>query len=134
MAAVLLLPTPFFAISGLAVAGLGNSNLVPILLSAAGRDPVLGPGPGIAVVTTLGFCGFLIGPAVIGLMSKSFGLPVALSLVATADHNRREKTRLCELNQVADRSFLSLNTSHLLAAALKAGPLFADGGNVTLSK
>jgi len=82
LAAVLLVPTPFFAIAGLAVAGLGNSNLVPILFSAAGRDPVLGPGPGIAVVTTLGFCGFLIGPAVIGLMSKFFGLPVALSLVA----------------------------------------------------
>jgi MFS family permease len=82
LAAVLLVPTPFFAIAGLAVAGLGNSNLVPILFSAAGRDPVLGPGPGIAVVTTLGFCGFLIGPAVIGLMSNFFGLPVALSLVA----------------------------------------------------
>jgi hypothetical protein len=55
---------------------------VPILFSAAGRDPVLGPGPGIAVVTTLGFCGFLVGPAVIGLMSRFFGLPLALSLVA----------------------------------------------------
>ncbi len=82
LAAVLLIPTPFFAIVGLAVAGLGNSNLVPILFSAAGRDPVLGPGPGIAVVTTVGFCGFLVGPAVIGLLSKLFGLPVALSLVA----------------------------------------------------
>jgi hypothetical protein len=30
----------------------------------------------------VGFCGFLIGPAVIGLMSKFFGLSVALSLVA----------------------------------------------------
>jgi MFS family permease len=82
LAGVLLLPTPFFAIVGLAVAGLGNSNLVPILFSSAGRDPVLGPGPGIAVVTTIGFCGFLVGPAVIGLMSKFFGLTVALSLVA----------------------------------------------------
>jgi MFS family permease len=78
----LLIPNPIFAIAGFAVVGLGNSNLVPILFSAAGRDPVLGPGPGIAVVTTLGFCGFLVGPAVIGLMSKFFGLPVALSLVA----------------------------------------------------
>jgi len=82
LVAVLLVPSPIFAIAGFAVAGLGNSNLVPILFSAAGRDPVLGPGPGIAAVTTLGFCGFLIGPAVIGLMSKFFGLPVALSLVA----------------------------------------------------
>ena len=80
--AALLLPSPVWAISGFAVAGLGNSNLVPILFSAAGRDPILGPGPGIATVTTVGFCGFLIGPAVIGLMSKFFGLPVALSLVA----------------------------------------------------
>jgi MFS family permease len=82
LAAVLLLPTPFFAVAGLAVAGLGNANLVPILFSAAGRDSVLGPGPGIAFVTTLGFCGFLVGPAVIGLLSKLLGLPVALSLVA----------------------------------------------------
>jgi MFS family permease len=82
LVAALLVPTPALAIAGFAVAGLGNSNLVPILFSAAGRDPVLGPGPGIAVVTTLGFFGFLIGPAVIGLMSKFFGLPVALSLVA----------------------------------------------------
>ena len=82
LGAALLVPTPIFAIAGLAVAGLGNSNLVPILFSAAGRDPVLGPGPGIAVVTTLGFFGFLVGPAMIGLMSRFFSLPVALSLVA----------------------------------------------------
>jgi MFS family permease len=82
LATALLVPSPVFAIAGFAVAGLGNSNLVPILFSAAGRDPVLGPGPGIAAVTTVGFFGFLVGPAVIGLMSKLFGLSVALSLVA----------------------------------------------------
>jgi MFS family permease len=82
LGAALLVPSPIFAIAGFAVAGLGNSNLVPILFSAAGRDPVLGPGPGIAAVTTLGFCGFLVGPVVIGLMSKFFSLPVALSLIA----------------------------------------------------
>jgi len=42
---------------------------------------VLGPGPGIATVTTIGFCGFLVGPVVIGLMSKFFGLSVALGVV-----------------------------------------------------
>jgi MFS family permease len=82
LATALLVPTPLCAIAGFTVAGLGNSNLVPILFSAAGRDPVLGPGPGIAAVTTVGFLGFLVGPAVIGLMSKFFGLSVALSLVA----------------------------------------------------
>ena len=43
--AALLIPSPTVAIAGFAVAGLGNSNLVPILFTAAGRDPVLGPGP-----------------------------------------------------------------------------------------
>jgi MFS family permease len=82
LATALLVPRPVFAIAGFAVAGLGNSNLVPILFSAAGRDPVLGPGPGIAAVTTVGFFGFLVGPAAIGLMSRFFGLSAALSLVA----------------------------------------------------
>jgi MFS family permease len=78
----LLIPNAIFTVAGFAVAGLGNSNLVPILFSAAGKDPVLGPGPGIATVTTVGFFGFLVGPAVIGAISMFFGLPVALSLVA----------------------------------------------------
>ena len=78
----LLVPSPNFANAGFIVVGLGISNLVPILFGAAGRDPVLGPGPGIAAVTTLGYFGFLIGPAMIGQMSKFFGLPIALSLVA----------------------------------------------------
>jgi hypothetical protein len=82
LATALLVPLPIFAIAGFAVAGLGNSNLVPILFGAAGRDRILGPGPAIATVTTVGFFGFLIGPAVIGLMSKFFGLSAALSLVA----------------------------------------------------
>jgi hypothetical protein len=81
LATALLVPRPVFAIAGFAVAGFGNSNLVPILFTAAGRDPILGPGPGIAAVTTVGFLGFLVGPAVIGLMSTFFGLSVALSLL-----------------------------------------------------
>ncbi len=60
--AALLVPSPILAIAGFVVVGLGISNLVPILFGAAGRDPVLGPGPGIAAVTTLGYFGFLIGP------------------------------------------------------------------------
>ena len=42
----------------------------------------MGPGPGIAAVTTVGYFGFLIGPPVIGLISEFCGLSLALSLVA----------------------------------------------------
>jgi MFS family permease len=80
--AVLLLPNPILAIAGFIVVGLGISNLVPILFGAAGRDPVLGPGPGIAAVTTVGYFGFLIGPPLIGFVSEFSSLSLALSLVA----------------------------------------------------
>src|SRR5260370_31453184 len=48
LAASLLVPSPLFPLAGFTVAGLGNSNLVPLLFTAAGRHPVLAPGPGIA--------------------------------------------------------------------------------------
>jgi MFS family permease len=80
--AVLVLPNPILAIAGFIVVGLGISNLVPILFGAAGRDPVLGPGPGIAAVTTVGYFGFLIGPPLIGFVSEFSSLSLALSLVA----------------------------------------------------
>ena len=78
----ILLRTPVFAIAGFVCVGLGISNLVPILFGAAGRDPILGPGPGIAAVTTVGYFGFLIGPPLIGLISQFSGLSLALGLVA----------------------------------------------------
>ena len=80
--AAILLRIPVLAIAGFVCVGLGISNLVPILFGAAGRDPVLGPGPGIAAVTTVGYFGFLIGPPLIGLISEFSGLSLALSLVA----------------------------------------------------
>jgi MFS family permease len=80
--AALLLPNPLLAIAGFIVVGLGISNLVPILFGAAGRDPVLGPGPGIAAVTTVGYFGFLIGPPLIGFVSEFSSLSMALSIVA----------------------------------------------------
>jgi MFS family permease len=78
----ILLRTPVLAIAGFVCVGFGISNLVPILFGAAGRDPTLGPGPGIAAVTTVGYFGFLVGPPLIGLISEFFGLSLALSLVA----------------------------------------------------
>lgn len=53
LVAALLMRSPLFAIAGFAVAGLGNSNLVPILFSADGRDPMLGPGPGPRLVVAV---------------------------------------------------------------------------------
>jgi hypothetical protein len=62
--------------------GIGPANVAPIMFSAAGRLPELAPAIGIAAVSTAGYCGFLAGPPLIGLVAEASGLPVGLGLVA----------------------------------------------------
>lgn len=66
---------------GLAFAGFGISNLVPILFGAGGRAHEGGVGKGIATVSMLGYFGFLAGPPLIGGLSHFIGLPGAFMLV-----------------------------------------------------
>jgi fucose permease len=77
----LLIGQPAVALIGFACVGLGLSNLIPILFSAAGRTPGMNAGTAIATVATTGYFGFLAGPALIGFTAELFTLPVALGLV-----------------------------------------------------
>ena len=66
---------------GLLFAGIGLSNLVPVLFGAGGRAHEGGAGKGIAAVSMMGYLGFLAGPPLIGGLSYLIGLPGAFSLV-----------------------------------------------------
>ena len=78
----LLLGTPASGVVGFGLVGLGISNVIPILFSAAGRVPGTEPGVAIAAVATTGYFGFLVGPPVIGMVADVTGLRVALGIVA----------------------------------------------------
>jgi MFS family permease len=80
--AALIAGHPAAAVLGFAGMGIGLANVAPIVFSAAGRLPDLAPGIGIAAVSSAGYCGFLAGPPLIGLVAEASGLPVALGLVA----------------------------------------------------
>jgi MFS family permease len=82
LAAALVAGHPAAAVLGFAGIGLGLSNVAPIVFSAAGRMPDLAPGIGIAAVSTAGYCGFLAGPPLIGLIADGSSLTVGLGLVA----------------------------------------------------
>jgi MFS family permease len=84
LGAALLAGHPAAAVIGFAGMGLGLANIAPIVFSAAGRLPELAPGIGIAAVSTAGYCGFLAGPPLIGLIAEASGLPAGLGLVAVA--------------------------------------------------
>lgn len=77
----LILVDPVAAIIGFGCVGLGLSNVVPVLFSAAGRMPGISAGSGIAAVATAGYSGFLVGPPLIGFVAEAFTLGMALGLV-----------------------------------------------------
>ena len=73
---------PFIVIAGLFIVGIGLSAIVPIAYSIAGHTKDLPSGVGLAMVTTVGYSGFLFGPPIIGFIAQWENLRVALSLVA----------------------------------------------------
>lgn len=78
----LIFITPYTVIFGLFITGLGLSSLVPIAYSIAGNAKGLSPGGGLAMVTTVGYSGFLFGPPLIGLIADQYSLRIALMMVA----------------------------------------------------
>ena len=79
LAAMLLIGQPAAALAGLFAIGLGVSNGVPLMFSAAGRQRGTPPGPAIAAVSSMGSLGFLAGPPLIGFAADAISLPWALA-------------------------------------------------------
>jgi predicted MFS family arabinose efflux permease len=67
------------AVLGFALAGIGLSNTVPLLFSAAGKSEH--PDTAIATVSTLGYGGLLAGPPLLGFLAHatSYGMIFAAS-------------------------------------------------------
>ncbi len=76
-------PSPIIALVGLAIAGAGISMVAPALFARAGRlaNPA-GRGAAIARVTALGYTGFIIGPALVGIVAQFVGLPAAIGTLS----------------------------------------------------
>jgi predicted MFS family arabinose efflux permease len=82
LALVLSAPIASVAMSGFLLIGLGASNIVPVLFRGAGAQRVMPAGFAVAAITTAGYAGNLLGPALIGFVAKAAGLPVAFWLLA----------------------------------------------------
>ncbi|MCL6297873.1 MFS transporter [Streptomyces kronopolitis] len=74
-----LAPTVWAAGAGFAVAGLGLANIFPIAIARAGES---GGADGVAVASTVGYGGMLLGPPAIGFLAEATSLPLALTTVA----------------------------------------------------
>ncbi|MFD7906836.1 MFS transporter [Kitasatospora sp. NPDC059747] len=76
-----LAPSVPLAIGGFVLVGLGLANLFPLAIARAGSA---GGPQGVALASTLGYGGMLIGPVVIGFLADAASLPLALTTVAVA--------------------------------------------------
>jgi predicted MFS family arabinose efflux permease len=72
---------------GFFLIGLGMANIVPVFFSLSGRQQVMPINTAVSAVSTLGYLGILMGPALIGFIAHqtnlmfSFGLLAGLLLV-----------------------------------------------------
>jgi MFS family permease len=82
IALALSMPVPYVSILGFFLVGIGLSTIVPITYSIAGNAKELPPGVGLAMVTTVGYSGFLFGPPLIGFLADISDLRKALTVVA----------------------------------------------------
>ncbi|MCU4654425.1 MFS transporter [Roseibacterium sp. SDUM158016] len=70
------------ALAGFVLIGLGCANLVPVVFSLAARQPDMAPGLAVAAVTTTGYAGILLGPALVGFAAEATSLAMAFALLA----------------------------------------------------
>ncbi|UJP66693.1 MFS transporter [Mongoliitalea daihaiensis] len=79
-----LFPVPVVATIGFLLVGFGVAAIVPIAYSTAGRSKLYSPGVALAMVSTISFFGFLVGPPLIGYIAELSSLKTSFTLVAIA--------------------------------------------------
>ena len=84
MAVALAVAAPALAIPGMAVAALGGSFVLPMILSLAGRRAGAHAGRAASYVFSLGYVGFLVAPTLVGGLSELGGLRLGLLVIPVA--------------------------------------------------
>ena len=75
-------PMVWSATLGFLLVGLGVASIIPLSYGIAGRSKLYSPSVALALVSTISFFGFLLGPPLIGFVAELFNLKVSFALVA----------------------------------------------------
>ena len=84
MAVALVVAAPALAIPGMALAALGGSFVLPMILSLAGGRAGAHAGRAASYVFSLGYVGFLVAPTLVGGLSELGGLRLGLLVIPVA--------------------------------------------------
>lgn len=77
-----IIPTLWAATLGFLLVGLGVASIIPLSYGIAGRSKLYSPSVALALVSTISFFGFLLGPPLIGFVAELFDLKISFALVA----------------------------------------------------
>ncbi len=77
---VIFVPIIPIAVAGIVLWGLGASLGFPVAMSAAADDPARATAR-VSAVATMGYCAFLVGPPLIGMVGEHIGILNALLIV-----------------------------------------------------
>ncbi len=77
-----LFPSLYTAALGFLMVGFGVASIVPVAYGIAGRSKLYSPSVALAMVSTLSFFGFLVGPPLIGFIAEAFNLKISFALIA----------------------------------------------------
>jgi hypothetical protein len=78
----LLVDVPAAGLVGLGLLGVGIANALPLAIGAGGNASGETPAAAAARVSTLGYLGSFVGPALVGALASLSSLPLALGLPA----------------------------------------------------
>lgn len=77
-----IFPNLITGILGFFLVGAGTSSVIPLTYSAVGKTEKFSSGIALAMVSTIGYFGFLLGPPLIGFIADLLSLRVSFALVA----------------------------------------------------
>lgn len=77
-----LVPGLVMTLLGFALVGLGTAAVVPLSYSIVGRSTTYPPGVAIAMVSTISFFGFLLGPPIIGFIAELMNLQASFAIIS----------------------------------------------------
>lgn len=82
LALSVVFPNVWVATFGFLLVGFGVASIIPLSYSIAGRSKLYSSSVALALVSTISFFGFLLGPPLIGFIAELFDLKTSFALIA----------------------------------------------------
>jgi MFS family permease len=79
---VILAPWQLLLYVGFFLIGIGSANIVPVFFSLLGKQKIMPLNMAVSAVSTLGYMGILMGPAIIGFIASQTSLYISFGILA----------------------------------------------------